>query len=60
VKFKDADLIGIPIRVNIGRKLAEGKVEIVTRRDRKMFDVEIDSAIARITALLKGLPHQGE
>ena len=31
VKFKDADLVGIPYRVNIGKKLAEGKVEVVER-----------------------------
>ena len=31
VKFKDADLIGIPFRINIGKKLAEGKVELVNR-----------------------------
>ena len=36
VKFKDADLIGFPIRVNVGgRALKEGNVEIVTRRDKK-------------------------
>jgi prolyl-tRNA synthetase len=31
VKFKDADLVGIPFRVNVGKKAAEGKVELVTR-----------------------------
>jgi len=31
VKFKDADLIGIPYRVNVGKKVAEDKVEVVTR-----------------------------
>ena len=31
VKFKDADLIGIPYRVTVGKKAAEGKVELVTR-----------------------------
>src|SRR5271156_4906606 len=30
-KFKDADLIGIPFRINIGKKVAEGRVELVTR-----------------------------
>src|SRR5262245_11587109 len=35
VKFKDADLIGFPIRVNVGgRALKEGNVEVVARRDR--------------------------
>ena len=31
VKFKDADLVGIPYRINVGKKLAEGMVEVVTR-----------------------------
>jgi prolyl-tRNA synthetase len=31
VKFKDADLIGIPYRINVGKKVAEGLVELVTR-----------------------------
>jgi prolyl-tRNA synthetase len=31
VKFKDADLVGIPYRINIGRGVAEGKVELVDR-----------------------------
>ena len=36
MKFKDADLIGFPIRVNVGgRALKEGKVEIVLRRDKE-------------------------
>jgi len=30
VKFKDADLVGIPYRVNVGKKLAEGLIEVVT------------------------------
>jgi prolyl-tRNA synthetase len=39
VKFKDADLIGIPYRINVGKKLAEGLVEVVERRSRKLTDV---------------------
>ena len=31
VKFKDADLVGIPYRINVGKKAAEGLVELVTR-----------------------------
>ena len=29
VKFKDADLIGIPFRITVGKKLAQGLVEVV-------------------------------
>jgi prolyl-tRNA synthetase len=38
VKFKDADLIGIPYRINVGKKLAEGIVELIERRSRKSTD----------------------
>ncbi|HET8550755.1 MAG TPA: proline--tRNA ligase [Bryobacteraceae bacterium] len=48
VKFKDADLIGIPYRITVGRKLAEGRVEVVERRTRQTADVGIDEAAARV------------
>ena len=35
VKFKDADLIGIPFRITVGKKLASGMVELVERRGKK-------------------------
>ncbi len=41
VKFKDADLIGIPYRINVGKKLVEGIVELVERRSRKSTDVPV-------------------
>jgi prolyl-tRNA synthetase len=39
VKFKDADLIGIPYRINVGKKLAEGVVELIERRSRKLTEI---------------------
>lgn len=48
VKFKDADLIGIPYRITIGKKLAEGTVEIVERRTKKREDVDKEYAAAFI------------
>ena len=39
VKFKDADLIGVPFRVVVGKKLAQGKVELVERSTRAATDV---------------------
>jgi prolyl-tRNA synthetase len=51
VKFKDAELIGVPFRINIGKKLAEGHVELVDRLTQKTIDV----AISEITATLKSL-----
>ncbi|HEV2200926.1 MAG TPA: YbaK/EbsC family protein [Bryobacteraceae bacterium] len=41
VKFKDADLIGIPYRINVGKKLAEGLVEFVERSPRRSTDVPV-------------------
>ncbi len=41
VKFKDADLVGIPFRVNVGKKVTEGTVEVVQRSTREMRDVSI-------------------
>jgi prolyl-tRNA synthetase len=56
VKFKDADLIGIPYRLNIGKKLSEGKVELFNRRTRSSEDVSLDEVVDRIQALaLSGL-----
>ncbi len=42
VKFKDADLIGIPYRINVGKKVAEGKVELVDRLRNQTLDVAVD------------------
>jgi prolyl-tRNA synthetase len=53
VKFNDADLIGIPLRITIGRRnLAEGKVEIKIRDSGEVFLVEKD----RILQKLKEIP----
>ncbi len=49
VKFKDADLVGIPYRINVGKKAASGQVELVTRATASSIDV----AIAEVTAALK-------
>ncbi|HKS75823.1 MAG TPA: proline--tRNA ligase [Terriglobales bacterium] len=43
VKFKDADLVGIPFRVTVGKKVTEGTVEVVPRSTREMADVSIAS-----------------
>ena len=41
VKFKDADLIGIPFRITVGKKVTEGTVEVVQRSTRQMQDASI-------------------
>jgi prolyl-tRNA synthetase len=52
VKFKDADLVGFPLRVNIGKKAAEGLLEIVNRQTKESSDVAIGDAAARIKELV--------
>ena len=55
VKFKDADLIGFPVRVVVGkRSLAEDKVEISTRREREKMFVPTANAVAKTLELLLG------
>ena len=52
VKFKDADLLGFPIRVNVGgRALKEGKVEVVSRRDKSVRAVAPGGAIDAVRQL---------
>jgi prolyl-tRNA synthetase len=48
VKFKDADLVGIPYRINVGRKAAEGKVELATRATGASVDVALPDVLALI------------
>lgn len=48
VKFKDADLIGIPYRIVTGRSLKEGKVEVVERSSKKSQEVAIDRIVTTI------------
>ena len=56
VKFKDADLIGIPYRITIGKKIADGMVELFDRRAKKSEDVSLEQVVQRIQELaLAGL-----
>ena len=50
VKFKDADLIGVPWRITIGKKLAQGMVELVARRPKASEDVPV----AEVASLVAG------
>jgi len=53
VKFKDADLVGIPYRVTVGsRAIQEGQVEIRNRRSKQDSFVPVAETVARIQALL--------
>jgi len=53
VKFKDADLIGVPYRVAIGRSLVEGKVEFLNRLENQTTDVAVSEITNTLRALLK-------
>ena len=48
VKFKDADLIGIPYRINVGRNAAAGQVELVTRATSSSVNVALDEVVALV------------
>jgi prolyl-tRNA synthetase len=45
VKFKDADLVGIPFRIVTGRSIAEGKVELVKRSTKEAANLDLDAVI---------------
>ncbi|HEU4714426.1 MAG TPA: proline--tRNA ligase [Pyrinomonadaceae bacterium] len=51
VKFKDADLIGVPYRVTIGKKAADGLVELYDRRAKQSEDVKISEIVTRVQQL---------
>jgi prolyl-tRNA synthetase len=53
VNFKDADLVGIPLRITVGKKLAEGKVEVFTRSTAKSQDATIGEIAETISKLLR-------
>jgi prolyl-tRNA synthetase len=57
VKFKDAELIGIPYRITLGKKLAQGLVEVVERRTKQSHDVPIDEALAYVQQRLAPGPN---
>jgi len=48
VKFKDADLIGIPIRVTVGKKVVEEIVEFKLRKNQDIEEVNIEDVVGRI------------
>lgn len=53
VKFKDSDLIGIPVRIVIGKDAVQGNVEFIERRSNKKELVHINDAFGRIVDLVK-------
>ena len=56
VKFKDADLLGIPIRITIGKKsIAEGCVEVKLRKESEYEKVTVAEATEKTAGLIKEL-----
>ena len=54
VKFKDAELIGVPTIVTVGRGLADGNVEVKDRRTGEREDVPVGEAATRLTTIVRG------
>ncbi|MCA1053547.1 proline--tRNA ligase [Rossellomorea aquimaris] len=52
VKFADSDLIGLPVRVTVGKKASEGIVEVKVRKTGEMLEVHKDELLATLTDLL--------
>ena len=59
VKFKDADLIGIPYRITVGKKLARGLVELVERRGKQTSEVEVGAAAQSVAQKVESALHDG-
>jgi prolyl-tRNA synthetase len=56
VKFKDADLIGIPVRVTVGKKsVAEGNVELKLRAESEIQNVPVDKATDKVIEMVNSL-----
>ena len=53
VKFKDADLLGFPIRITVGKMAPEGKVEYKLRRDADKQELTIAEAITKAIDTVK-------
>jgi len=59
VKFKDADLIGIPVRVTVGRRsVAEGNVELKLRSESESQNVPVEKATDKVRELVNSLKEQ--
>jgi prolyl-tRNA synthetase len=55
VKFKDAELIGIPVIMVVGKSLADGKVELRNRKTGEKSEVALAQAVSSVTALIASL-----
>ena len=58
VKFKDAELIGIPYRITVGKKLAQGLVEFVQRRGKTSTDIAVAEAALAVQSAVQSVATQ--
>lgn len=52
VKFTDADLIGLPVRITVGKTISEGIVEVKIRKTNEVFEVQTEQILTTIEDLL--------
>ncbi|WP_096202231.1 proline--tRNA ligase [Bacillus sp. FJAT-45350] len=55
VKFKDSDLVGLPIRIGVGKRASEGIVEVKIRKTGEMLEVEVDKLLTTLKEELQKL-----
>ena len=55
VKFADSDLIGLPIRITVGKKANEGIVEVKVRKTGEMLEIHYEEIVTTITEMLASL-----
>ena len=55
VKFADSDLIGLPIRITVGKKANEGIVEVKVRKTGEMREIHYEEIVTTITEMLASL-----
>ena len=53
-KFKDADLIGIPYQIVVGKKAKEGIVEIKVRKSGERFEVPVEKVVNKVKEIVEG------
>lgn len=52
IKFNDLDLLGIPIRITLGKKLSENKVEFKLRKETESIDLDLNDVVNHIKEFL--------
>ena len=55
VKFADSDLMGLPVRITVGKKADDGIVEIKLRKSGETVEVKVDELVDSLAILLKNV-----